>query len=57
MTLDKDGNAKKYEDFATGWVQREEAWGRPVDVCVAKDGALFVSDEQAGVIYRIAYAK
>lgn len=55
--LDKDGNVKQYEDFATGWVQREEAWGRPVDVCVANDGALFVSDEQAGVIYRIAYEK
>lgn len=57
VTLDKDGNAKKYEDFATGWVQREEAWDRPVDVIVANDGALFVSGEQAGVIYRIAYAK
>jgi glucose/arabinose dehydrogenase len=57
VTLDKDGNVAKYEDFATGWVYREEAFGRPVDVCVAKDGALFVSDEQAGVIYRIAYGK
>ena len=55
--LDKDGNVADYEEFATGWVYREEAWGRPVDVCVAKDGALFVSDEQAGVIYRIAYGK
>ena len=57
VTLDKSGNVAKYEDFATGWVDREEAWGRPVDVIVAKDGALFVSDEQAGVIYRIAYGK
>lgn len=57
LTLDKDGNVAKYEDFASGWVDREKAWGRPVDVCVANDGALFVSDEQAGVIYRIAYGK
>lgn len=57
VTLDAAGNAAAYEDFATGWVYREEAWGRPVDVCVAKDGALFVSDEQAGVIYRIAYGE
>ena len=57
VTLDKSGNVAKYEDFAKGWVDREKAWGRPVDVCVAKDGALFVSDEEAGVIYRIAYGK
>lgn len=57
VTLDAAGNVASYDDFATGWVYREEAWGRPVDVCVAKDGALLVSDEQAGVIYRIAYEK
>lgn len=57
VTLDEAGNVAAYEDFATGWVYREEAWGRPIDVCVAKDGALFVSDEQAGVIYRIAYGE
>ncbi len=55
ITLDKTGNVAKYEDFATGWLYRDEAWGRPVDVQVANDGALLVSDEQAGVIYRIAY--
>ena len=55
VTLDKAGNVAKYEDFATGWLYRGESWGRPIDVCVAQDGALFVSDEQAGVVYRIAY--
>ena len=55
VTLDDEGNAAKYEEFATGWLYRQEAWGRPVDVCVAPDGALLVSDDHAGVIYRIAY--
>jgi len=55
VTLDVAGNAESYEEFATGFLQRQEAWGRPVDVCVAPDGALLVSDDHAGAIYRIAY--
>jgi glucose/arabinose dehydrogenase len=41
--------------FAEGWLQGEEAWGRPVDVLVMPDGALLVSDDRAGAIYRISY--
>ena len=44
-----------YEPFATGWLQGEKAWGRPVDVLVMPDGALLVSDDYAGAIYRITY--
>lgn len=44
-----------YEVFATGWLQDGEAWGRPVDVLVMPDGALLVSDDEAGAIYRISY--
>ncbi|MBI2314208.1 MAG: sorbosone dehydrogenase family protein [Betaproteobacteria bacterium] len=47
----------KYEPFAEGWLQGESAWGRPADVLVMPDGALLVSDDFAGVIYRIAYRK
>jgi len=43
--------------FAEGWLQGQEAWGRPVDVLVMPDGALLVSDDLAGVIYRISYKK
>jgi glucose/arabinose dehydrogenase len=47
------------EAFASGWLDEaaQKSWGRPVDVLVAPDGALFVSDDQAGVIYRITYKK
>ena len=55
VTLDEAGNAAKYEEFATGWLFKGDAWGRPVDVRVAHDGALLVSDDMANVIYRIAY--
>jgi glucose/arabinose dehydrogenase len=48
--------AVSYEPFAEGWLQRGEAWGRPVDVQVMPDGALLVSDDRAGAIYRITYA-
>jgi glucose/arabinose dehydrogenase len=42
-------------DFATGWLNNNEAWGRPVDVIAGPDGALYVSDDRAGNIYRISY--
>jgi glucose/arabinose dehydrogenase len=42
-------------DFATGWLNNNEAWGRPVDVITGPDGALYVSDDRAGYIYRISY--
>jgi len=44
-----------YEPFAEGWLQGNDAWGRPVDVVVAPDGALLVSDDEAGAVYRISY--
>lgn len=44
-------------DFATGWLNNEHAWGRPVDVVTGPDGALYVSDDRAGYIYRISYKK
>lgn len=45
----------KVEDFATGWLSGNSAWGRPVDVMVGPDGAIYVSDDRAGMIYRISY--
>ena len=47
--------AADYRVFAEGWLQGGFAWGRPVDVLVMRDGALLVSDDRAGAVYRIAY--
>ncbi|GAB2515542.1 PQQ-dependent sugar dehydrogenase [Microbulbifer agarilyticus] len=55
VTLNEDGEATSYAPFIDGWLQGEEAWGRPVDVLVMPDGALLVSDDGAGVIYRVTY--
>jgi glucose/arabinose dehydrogenase len=57
VVLDDNSQPVKYEPFATGFLQGESHWGRPVDVQVAPDGALLVSDDLAGAIYRIAYRK
>ncbi len=50
-----DGRPTEVIDFATGWLNNNEAWGRPVDVVVGTDGALYVSDDRSGYIYRIIY--
>ncbi len=58
MSVDvKDGEASNYRVFADGWLDDEsqEAFGRPVDVLEMPDGSLLVSDDYAGVIYRITY--
>jgi len=55
VKLDGNGKAVSYEPFAEGWLQGEQAWGRPADVLVAPDGSLLVSDDFAGAIYRIRY--
>jgi glucose/arabinose dehydrogenase len=49
--------AVHYKVFAEGWLKNGRAWGRPVDVLVLPDGALLVSDDRAGAIYRISYKK
>ena len=51
----KKGRPISYEVFAEGWLQGEQAWGRPVDIEQMADGSLLVSDDRAGAIYRILY--
>jgi glucose/arabinose dehydrogenase len=50
------------EDFITGWLVPGETkkgrWmGRPVGIVFGSDGAMYVSDDAGGVIYRVTYAK
>jgi glucose/arabinose dehydrogenase len=49
------GRATAYEPFATGWLKGSTASGRPADVLVMPDGALLVSDDKAGRLYRISH--
>ncbi|HEX4963459.1 MAG TPA: sorbosone dehydrogenase family protein [Thermoanaerobaculia bacterium] len=49
--------AVSYEPFAEGWLGAGgSVSGRPVDVEVMPDGALLVSDDAAGAIYRITWS-
>jgi glucose/arabinose dehydrogenase len=46
----------EYEDFLTGFVASDQAvWGRPVGIAEAHDGALLVSEDGNGTIWRISY--
>ncbi len=51
-----EGDAPRAEDFATGWLVGSRVGGRPVDVAVAPDGSLFLSDDAQGVVYRITFS-
>lgn len=55
VSLDEKGKSLGYEVFAEGWLDGGSPWGRPADVLNAKDGSLLVSDDLAGVIYKISY--
>ncbi len=44
----------EYEDFMTGFViDNNSVWGRPAGVTVTRDGALLVSDDANGTIFRV----
>lgn len=40
-------------DVVEGWLQGRTAWGRPVAPAVGPDGALYLSDDRTGAVYRI----
>ena len=49
---------KEVQDFATGWLTDDfKVLGRPVDVIVDDEGSLFITDDNAGLVYKISYKK
>lgn len=58
VIVDPDGSNAKQEVFADGWITGDrDYFGRPDDIIQAPDGSILVSDDWAGAIYRISYAK
>ena len=55
VKLDNDGNYLYQEDFISGWLSNESAWGRPVSPFIMKDGSMLISDDKYNVIYRVSY--
>ncbi|HEY9072488.1 MAG TPA: PQQ-dependent sugar dehydrogenase, partial [Desulfobaccales bacterium] len=53
--LDEAGNFVGVDDFITGWLTPDGALGRPVDILITDDGEIYISDDKAGVIYRVVY--
>ena len=55
ISFDDDGQPTGYAPYISGFLKDGSAWGRPVDTAFGPDGALYVSDDYAGAVYRIAY--
>ncbi|NWG38708.1 MAG: sorbosone dehydrogenase family protein [Hydrogenophilaceae bacterium] len=56
MVATLEGNrVVKYQPFVSGWLSLQQTLGRPADVLVLPDGSLLISDDHAGVIYRVTY--
>ncbi len=55
--LDPQGKVLGVEDFISGWLTPAGALGRPVDILIRNNGEMFISDDKAGVIYRVVYEK
>lgn len=60
VMLDAQGTVLGQETFVDGWLSKDAAGkevvsGRPVDVLTLPDGSLLISDDHAGVIYRVRY--
>jgi len=54
----QSGRPTAIEDFVTGWQLADGSrWGRPVGLLVMPDGALLVSDDYGGRIWRITYGR
>ena len=57
VRLEWDGGGEIREtDFVWGFEVDEDVIGRPVDVVEGPDGALYVSDDYTGAVYRVAWA-
>ena len=58
VSFDAAGRATGYAPFISGWLRPDQSvTGRPVDVEELPDGALLISDDRAGRIYRVTYTR
>lgn len=55
--LDEDGKIEgEQQDFINGWLTKDnKASGRPVDILVQPGGIAYISDDKAGVVYKLSY--
>lgn len=55
--FDYEGNYAGSEDFITGWLKDGKALGRPADILIHPGGTIFISDDAAGVVYKVSYQR
>lgn len=60
--LDDNGAYLGEEDFISGWLMNplaggREVFGRPVDIIALPGGTSYISDDKAGVIYKVSLNK
>jgi glucose/arabinose dehydrogenase len=55
VNIKKDGTAGEIEPFVTGFLENNSYVGRPVDILVMKDGAILISDDWNGAVWRVSY--
>ena len=54
VKLDLKNKDAGVENFVTGWLDETgEVWGRPVNTLISPFGELFISDDKAGVVYKL----
>ncbi len=57
----ENGRPVRSEDFVNGWRAPGKmcgdpaTWGRPADVLFGPDGAMYISDDHGGRVYRVVY--
>lgn len=51
--LDETGKYLGEEDFISGWLKDGNALGRPADIMIQPGGVIYISDDKAGVIYKV----
>ena len=56
VKLNRDGTVRAMEPFITGFITSNTHIGRPADILVMKDGALLVSDDYNGAVYRVSFS-
>lgn len=58
MKLNVNGMYESTTDFITGWLDTDQkALGRPVDILFDASGIAYISDDKAGVVYKLSPPK
>ncbi|MFB6181468.1 MAG: sorbosone dehydrogenase family protein [Candidatus Magasanikbacteria bacterium] len=54
IKLNAQGNFEGREDFISGWLAEDNSsYGRPVDVEALPGGMMYITDDKAGVVYKV----